>query len=83
MAISHIVEKHRFIPRDIRIFDGPKVYSLKEKDPRYFDLLGEELDKYLCVRVCVVHEHRQILFEKWKIALEIICNYMKYESFIL
>lgn len=83
VAISHIVEKHRFIPRDIKIFDGPQVYSLKEKDPRYFDLLAEELDKYLCVRVCVVPEHRQTLFEKWRIALEIICNYMMYESFIL
>ena len=59
VAISHIVERDRFIPQDIVFFDGPKIYSLKEKDPAYFNLLDKEVEKYLCVRICAVPEHRQ------------------------
>lgn len=79
VAVSHIVEKRRFVPEDIKFFDGPKTYSLKEQDPRYFDLLKEELDKYLCVRICVVPEHRQALFERWREAYEIVCDYVGYK----
>jgi hypothetical protein len=78
VAISHIIEKHRFIPQDISVFDGPRVYSLKKKDPTYFKLLEEELDKYLCVRVCVVPEHREALKTKWKSVLEIVCQHIGY-----
>jgi len=79
VAISHIVEKHRFIPQDILTFDGPKIYSLKRMDPKLFELLEEELDKYLCVRVCVVPEHRKTLQAKWKDILKILCQYIGYE----
>ncbi len=79
VVVSHIVEKHRFIPQDILTFDGPKVYSLKKKDPTYFKLLEEELDKYLCVRVCVVPEHREALNARWREVLKIICQHIGYE----
>jgi len=79
VAVSHIVERARFIPEDIKFFDGPAVYSLKKQDPHYFRLLREEMDKYLCVRVCVVPEHRQALFEKWREAFEIVCDYVGYK----
>ena len=79
VAVSHIVERARFVPEDIKFFDGPKVYSLKKQDPHYFRLLRDEMDKYLCVRVCVVPEHRQTLFEKWREAYKIVCNYVGYK----
>lgn len=79
VIVSHIVEKSRFVPEDVKFFDGPRVYSLKEQDPRYFSLLGEEMDKYLCVRVCIAPEHRQILFERWREAFEIVCNYVGFK----
>jgi hypothetical protein len=80
VAISHIIEKHRFVPKDLFAFDGPKIYSLKKEDPTYFKLLEEELDKYLCVRVCVVPEHREALKTKWKSVLEIVCKHIGYEG---
>ncbi len=79
VAVSHIVEKNRFIPQDFSIFDGTTIYSLKEKDPSYFELLERELDKYLCVRVCVTPEHRDKLYSKWQGALEVICEHIGYK----
>jgi HD superfamily phosphohydrolase len=83
VAVSHIVEKDRFIPQDIKLYDGPKVYSLKEQDPCYFGLLEEELKKYLCVRICVVPEHRHALFERWNEAFGILCRHIGYGPFSL
>lgn len=80
VAVSHIVEKNRFIPQDITLFDGPKTYSLKEQDPSYFDLLERELDKYLCVRVCVSPEHRAALNRRWEEALEVIAEHVGYKN---
>lgn len=78
VAVSHIVEKNRFIPRDVAFFDGDVVYSLKKQDPNYFDLLGKELNKYLCVRICVSPQHRPLLFKKWRQALESLCDHIGY-----
>ncbi len=82
MAVSHIVEKNRFIPEDVTLCDGPKIYSLKEQDPSYFELLEKELDKYLCVRVCVVPEHREALYSKWKEVFELVCKHVGYKASI-
>jgi len=79
VAVSHIVEKERFIPRDVNVFDGDQVYSLKEKDPAYFDLLAKELNKYLCVRICVSPEYRPLLFKKWQQAVELLCDYVGFK----
>ncbi len=79
VAISHIIEKHRFIPEDVTLFDGPRIYSLKEKDPTYFKLLEKELDKYLCVRICVAPENRGEVFKNWKTAFGILCDHIGYE----
>ena len=79
VAVSHIVEKNRFIPEDITLFDGPRIYSLKEQDPSYFELLERELDKYLCVRVCVVPEHRLALYSKWKEVFDLVSKYVGYK----
>lgn len=79
VAVSHIVEKNRFIPQDVTLFDGPKLYSLKEQDPSYFELLERELDKYLCVRVCISPQHRPALYRRWKKALEVICDHVGYK----
>lgn len=79
VAVSHIVEKHRFIPQDVSLFDGPRTYSLKEKDPDYFELLARELDKYLCVRICAVPEHRGTLHQKWKEVLELLYDHVGYK----
>jgi len=78
VAVSHIVERGRFVPEDIKFFDGATIYSLRKQDPHYFRLLKDEMDRYLCVRVCVVPEHRQTLFEKWRKAYEIVCDYVGY-----
>lgn len=77
IAISHIVERDRFIPQDILFYDGPKDYSLKEKDPQYFSLLEKEVDKYLCVRICAVPEHRERVLTKKKEILNLIENYVE------
>ncbi|MDO8601170.1 MAG: hypothetical protein Q7R46_00645, partial [bacterium] len=79
VAVSHIVEKDRFIPRDITFFDGSLVYSLKEQDPSYFDLLAKELNKYLCVRICVAPEYRSLLFSKWRQALAVLSKHIGYK----
>ncbi len=79
VCISHIIEKHRFVPQDIAFSDGQSTYSLKEKEPSYFELLERELDKYLCIRVCVVPEHRLALFDRWSEVLNIICQYIGYD----
>ncbi len=78
VAVSHIVEKNRFIPRDVAFFDGDVVYSLKKQDPNYFDLLAKELNKYLCVRICVSPQYRSLLFKKWRQALELLCDHIGY-----
>lgn len=79
VAVSHIVEKHRFIPQDISLFDGPTVYSLKEHDPSYFELLEKELEKYLCVRVCAAPKYRSKLYKNWQKAFEIVCQHIGYK----
>ncbi len=78
VAISHIVDKNRFVPQDILFYDGPKDYSLKDKDPEYFHLLKKELDKYLCVRVCAVPEHREKILTKKKKILNLLYDYVGY-----
>ncbi len=80
VAVSHIVEKNRFIPKDITFFDGGRVYSLKKQDPSYFDLLAKELNKYLCVRICVAPQHRQLLFSKWRDAFRLLCDHIGYSN---
>ena len=80
VAVSHIVEKNRFIPQNIWFYDGPKVYSLKKQDPEYFSLLSKELDKYLCVRVCVTREFREKLRSKEKEVMNLISHYIHYKS---
>ncbi|MBI2676398.1 MAG: HD domain-containing protein [Candidatus Yanofskybacteria bacterium] len=77
VAVSHIVERDRFIPQDILFFDGPKTYSLKEKDPAYFNLLDREVEKYLCVRICAVPEHRQKVTTEKERLLNMLLNYVK------
>ncbi|MBI2057643.1 MAG: HD domain-containing protein [Candidatus Yanofskybacteria bacterium] len=77
VAVSHIVERDRFIPQDILFFDGPKSYSLKEKDPAYFNLLDREVEKYLCVRICAVPEHRQKVTAEKERLLNMLLNYVK------
>lgn len=77
VAISHIVERNRFIPQDISFYDGPQDYSLKEKDPAYFDLLDKEVEKYLCVRICAVPEHRQKVAAKKNEVVKALFNYVK------
>lgn len=80
IAISHIVERDRFVPQDILFFDGPKDYSLKQRDPEYFNLLNKEVDKYLCVRICAVPEHREkILPQKEKI-IGLLSGYIGYKA---
>ncbi len=78
VAISHIVEKDRFVPQDILFFDGPKDYSLKKKDPEYFHLLKKELGKYLCVRICAVPEHREKILSQKKKILRLVYDYVGY-----
>ncbi len=77
VAISHIVERDRFIPQDILFYDGPEDYSLKEKDPQYFSLLKKEMDKYLCVRVCAVPEYRARILTRKKEIINLIESYIK------
>ena len=55
-----------------------KDYSLKEKDPEYFNLLGKEVDKYLCVRICAVPEHREKILTKKKKILQLVYDYVGY-----
>lgn len=76
VAISHIVEKNRFLPQDILFFDGARDYSLKKQDPEYFNLLYKELDKYLCVRICAVPEHRQKILGCKKEIIDLILDYV-------
>src|SRR3989344_5607987 len=78
IAISHIVERNRFVPQDILFYDGPKDYSLKKQDPEYFDLLKKELGKYLCVRICAVPEHREKILTKKKKILKLVYDYVGY-----
>lgn len=78
VAISHIVERDRFVPQDILFFDGAKDYSLKKQDPEYFDLLKKELGKYLCVRICAVPEHREKLLSQKKKILKLVFDYVGY-----
>ena len=78
VAISHIVERSRFVPQDILFFDGPKDYSLKKQDPEYFDLLKKELGKYLCVRICATPEHREKILTKKKKILKLVYDYVGY-----
>lgn len=78
MAISHIVERNRFIPQDILLYDGNKDYSLKKQDPEYFHLLKKELGKYLCVRICAVPEHREKILSKKKKILKLVYDYVGY-----
>lgn len=77
VAISHIVERNRFIPQDILFFDGPQDYSLQKQDPDYFNLLRKELDKYLCVRICAVPEHRSAVLSKKKAILDTVFAYLQ------
>lgn len=77
VAISHIVERNRFIPQDILFFDGPQEYSLQKQDPEYFSLLRKELDKYLCVRICAVPEHRFKVLSKKKEILDTVFAYLQ------
>ncbi len=76
VAVSHIVEKRRFIPEDIKLFDGHRIYSLQERDPSYFELLERELSKYLCIRVCVVPENRRSLNVTARDSMNIISDYI-------
>ena len=78
VAISHIVEKDRFIPQDILLFDGRKDYSLKKQDPEYFNLLEKEMGKYLCVRICAVPAHREKILSKKKKILKLVYDYVGY-----
>lgn len=78
VAISHIVDRSRFVPQDILFYDGDKDYSLKKQDPEYFNLLGKELDKYLCVRICAVPEHREKILSKKKKILDLVYDYVGY-----
>lgn len=78
VAISHIVERDRFVPEDILFFDGPQDYSLKKQDPEYFHLLKNELSKYLCVRICAVPDHREKILLKKKKILQLVYDYVGY-----
>ena len=76
VAVSHIVERNRFIPQDILFYDGKTDYSLKSQDPEYFNLLNKEVDKYLCVRICAVPEHREEVLAKKKKIIELVENFV-------
>lgn len=80
VAISHIVERGRFVPQDILFFDGPKDYSLKKQDPEYFNLLNKEVDKYLCVRICAVPEHREKLLSFRDKIFDLVCSRIGYSK---
>ena len=76
VAVSHIVERDRFVPQDILFYDGKTDYSLKNQDLEYFNLLNKEVDKYLCVRICAVPEHREEVLAKKKKIIELVENFV-------
>lgn len=80
VVVSHIAEKNRFVPKDITFYDGPKIYSLKKKDPLYFQVLEQEVQKYLCVRTCVAPKHRKLAHQKSKEIFEKICDFVSYKA---
>lgn len=80
VIVSHIAEKNRFIPKDITFYDGPKIYSLKKKDPLYFQVLEQEVQKYLCVRACVTPRHRKLAYQRSKEIFKSIREFVNYQS---
>lgn len=57
----------RFVPKDIVLFDGDKLFSMREEYPEHFGAMRVESESFLCLRVCAVGDRATFVRKAGKV----------------